>query len=227
MIWHSTSPYDLPILLVKKNDGSTKPYVDYQKLNAVTQNNAYPVPRAQDCLDAMADSGMFSTKYILLAYNQVPMAEKDIPKTEFTIRYGLFEFTYMPFNLMTAPAACQQLMKLTLSGLQWSLCLIYLGDVIVFSKDFNEQVDNLDTVLTETASAGLKLKARKCMFFTTKVSSLGHNLMNEGIFPHLENVAYIVSWPVPKTVCDVRGILGFEVIIVILSDTSVTGCGHM
>ena len=74
---------------------------------------------------------------------------------------------------MTAPATYQQLMELALSGLQWSLCLIYLDDVIVFSEDFDEQVDCLDQVLTRIGSVGLKLKPSKCVFFVTKVSFLG------------------------------------------------------
>ena len=208
VIWPSTSPWALANLLVKKKDGSTRPCVDYHRLNAVTRNDAYPVPRAQDCLDSMAGSGMFSTIDILSAYNQVPVAEEDIPKTAFSTKYGLFEFTTMPFGLMTAPATYQRLMELTLSGLQWSLCLIYLDDVIVFSEDFDEQVDRLDQVLTHIGSASLKLKPSKCVFFATKVSFLGHNLSKEGILPDPENMAKILNWPVPKTVRDVRGILG-------------------
>ena len=208
VIWPSTSPWASPILLVKKKDGSTKPCVDYRRLNAVTHNDAYPVPRAQDCLDSMAGSGMFSTVDILSAYNQVPVAEEDIPKTAFSTKYGLFDFTTMPFGLMTAPATYQQLMELALSGLQWSLCLVYLDDVIVFSEDFDEQVDCLDQVLTRIGSAGLKLKPSKCVFFATKLSFLGHNLSKEGILPDPENVAKILNWPVPKTVQYVRGILG-------------------
>ena len=159
----STSPWALPILLVKKKDGSTRPCVDYRRLNAVTRNDAYPVPWAQECLDSMAGSGMFSTMDILSAHNQVPVAEEDIPKTAFSTKYGLFEFTTMPFGLMTSPATYQQLMELALSGLQWSLCLIYLDDVIVFSADFDEQVDHLDQVLTCIGAVGLKLKPSKCV----------------------------------------------------------------
>ena len=83
--------------------------MDYQKFNAITYNDVYPVSREQGCLDATAGSRMFFTMVVLSTYNHLPMAEKDIPKTEFTIKYGLFEFTTMPFGLMTAPTTHQWL----------------------------------------------------------------------------------------------------------------------
>ena len=119
-----------------------------QQLNKVTKDVAYPIPRTQGCLNAMAGATMFSTMDITLAYNQVPVAEKDIPKTAFVIKYGLYEFTKMPFGLSTAPQTYEHLMEFTLYGLHWSLCLIYLDDVIVFSHDFDEHKDRLDKVLT-------------------------------------------------------------------------------
>ena len=102
--------------------------------------------------------------------------EKDVPKAAFTTKYGLFDFTAVPVWLMMVPATCLWLVELAMSGLKWSLFLIYLDDVIVFSTDFDEQVDHLDKVLTHIGAAGLKLKSSKCVFFLLKVSSLGHNL---------------------------------------------------
>ena len=123
----------------------------------------------------MSGATMFSTMDIISGYNQVPIAEKVIPKTAFVTKYGLCEFTKMPFfGLSTAPQMYECLMELTLSGLQWSLCLNYLDDVIVFSHDFEEQIDRLDKVLTHIGGAGLKLKPSKCVFLGSKVSFLGH-----------------------------------------------------
>ena len=85
---------------------------------------------------------------ITYVYNQVPIVEQAIPKTAFVTKYGLHEFTKIPFGLSTAPHTYEHLMELTLSGLQWSLCLIYLDDATVFSHDFEEQIDILDKVLT-------------------------------------------------------------------------------
>ena len=114
----------------------------------VTKDVAYPIPSTQDCLGVMSGATMFSTMDITSAYNQVPIAEKDIPKTAFVTKYGLYEFTKMHFGLSTAVQTHEHIMELTLSGLQWSLCLIYLDDVIVFSHGFEEQIDRLDKVLT-------------------------------------------------------------------------------
>ena len=80
----------------------------------------------------------------------------------------------MLFGLSTVPQTYECFMVFTLSGLQLSLCLIYLDDVIVFSHDFGEQIDRLDKVLTQIGGAGLKLKPDKCVVFAPKVSFLGH-----------------------------------------------------
>ena len=139
----------------------------------MTKNDAYPVLRAQDCLNAMVGSKTFSTMDILSTYNQEPMAEKDIPKMAFTTKYGLFELTTMPFGLITMQATYQWLMELALSGLQWSLHLIISDDIIVFSRDFDMQVDWLDKVLTSCQSASLKLKGSQYVLFSMRVQYPG------------------------------------------------------
>ena len=94
-------------------------------------------------------------------------------------------------------------MELTLSGLQWSLCLIYLDDVIVFFHDFKEQIDRLDKVLTQIGGAGLMLKPSKCVFFAPKVSFLGYIVSKDGISPDPDNITKVVNWPTPKNFHDV------------------------
>ena len=208
VICPSTSPWSSPIVLVWKKSGQVWPCIDYQQLNKVTKDVAYPIPRTQDCLDAMIGATMFLTMDITLAYNQVLVAEKDIPKTAFVTKYGLYEFTKMPFGLSIAPQTYECLMELTLSGLQWSLCLIYLDDVIVFFHDFDEHIDRLDKVLSWIGAAGLKLKPNKCIFFAPKVSFLGHIVSQDGVSPDPDNIAKIANWPTPKNIWEVHGILG-------------------
>ena len=204
----STSPWASPIVLVRKKDGSVRPCVDYRRVNAVTRKDAFPLPRTQDCLDALSGSIWFSSMDITSAYNQVPVAEKDIPKTAFVTRSGLYEFTTMPFGLCNAPATFERVMELALSGLQWTSCLIYLDDVIVFGSSFDEHMSRLRLVLERIKLAGLKLKPSKCHFFQDEVVFLGHVISKDGILPNPDNVAKIVNWPVPETVSHVRTILG-------------------
>ena len=95
----------------------------------------------------MVGIGILSTMDILSTYNQVPVVEKDIPKTAFTTKYGLFKFTTMPFELMITLNTYQWLIKLALSDLQWSLCLIYLHDIIVSLPMEAEPWENLKKII--------------------------------------------------------------------------------
>ena len=164
----STSPWASPLVFVRKKNGQVRPCVDYRKLNAITTKDAFPLPRTQDCFDAVADATLFSSMDITAAYNQIPVRESDIPKTAFVTKYGLFEFTTMPFGLCNAPATFQRVMELALAGLQWKTCLVYLDDVLVFSKTFEEHIQRLSDVLKRIRQAHLKLKPSKCHFSKMK-----------------------------------------------------------
>ena len=91
--------------------------VDYRKLNDVTRKDAYPLPRITECLDTLAGSKWFCCLDLASGYWQVPMAEKDKPKTAFTVGGGLYQFRVLPFGLCNAPATFERLMELVLSGL--------------------------------------------------------------------------------------------------------------
>lgn len=204
----STSPWAAPLVLVRKPDGSARVTVDFRELNRVTRDNAYPLPRTEDCLDALSGACVFSVGDGLSAYHQVPMKESDIPKTAFVTKFGLFEHTTMPMGLKCAPATFQRLMELALSGLVWQTCLIYLDDCIVFGKSFDEQLVRLEEVLQRFQKAGLKLKPSKCNFFQREVRFLGHLVSAEGIQPDPANVQKIKDWPKPRCVTDIRVVLG-------------------
>ena len=195
--------------MVRKKSGDVCPCVDFQRLNSLTLNsNALPIPRIEDSINALAGSTVYSVTDFLSAYCQVPMAEKDIPKTAFCSKYGLHEFLFLPFGLTGSQATYQRLMELVLAGLQWSICLIYLDDVIIFGCNFEENIEHLDVVLTWFGAAGLKLKPAKCLFFSDRVTFLGHVITKEGILPDPDNLAKIANWPVPRNVREVRGIIG-------------------
>ena len=208
VIRESSSPWASPIVLVRKKNGKIRPCVDYRRVNSLTQKDAYPIPRTQECLDAMAGSIIFSTLDMTSSYFQIPIKEEDIHKTAFVTRQGLYEFTTMPFGLTNAPATFQRLMELVCRGLQWSCCLIYLDDILVFGKTPEEHAERLQVVLGRVHRAGLKLKPEKCELFQEKVQFLGHIVSAAGIQPDPTNTSKIRQWPEPRTVTEVRQFLG-------------------
>lgn len=114
----------------------------------------------------------------------------------------------MPFGLTNAPMTFQRLMETALSQLQWTSCLIYLDDVVIFGKTFEEHIDRLRKVLSRIRSAGLKLKPSKCHLLKDEVVFLGHVVSEKGVLPNPDNIAKIVSWPTPRSVCDTRTVFG-------------------
>ena len=124
--------------------------------------DGFPLPRIQDCLDAVAGSELFSTFDLTSGYFQIPLVEEDIPKSAFVCKYGHYEMTRMPFGLNNATSTFQRTMEMALSGLQWITCLIYIDDIIVFGKNFEEHMSRVEEVFERIKAAGLKLKPQKC-----------------------------------------------------------------
>ncbi len=208
LIQPSKSPWGAALVFVRKKDGSVRTCTDYRGLNSVTVKDAFPLPRTEDCLDAVAGAKVFSTMDITSAYNQVPIRKEDIPKSAFVTKYGLFECSTMCFGMCNAPSTYQRLMEIVLAGLQWQICLIYLDDVIIFSDDFETHVGRIQEVLERMREANLKLKPKKCSLFKSEVKFLGHVLSEEGVLPDPDNVKRLAEWPTPRRVKDVRAFLG-------------------
>jgi hypothetical protein len=106
-VWYirpSSSPWGAPVLFVQKKDGSQRMCVDYRSLNDVTVKNKYLLPRIEDLFDRMRGARVFSKIELRLGYHQMKIRPSDIPKTDFSTRYGLYEFTVMSFGLTNAPA---------------------------------------------------------------------------------------------------------------------------
>lgn len=121
IIQESTSPWASPLVYVKKRDGTTRPCIDYRKLNSVTEKDAYPLPNINECLESLGGSVYFSCLDILSAYYQIEVDEADRQKTAFTTKFGLFEYLVMPFRLCNAPSTFQRCMELVMRGLQWEI----------------------------------------------------------------------------------------------------------
>ena len=209
-IWKSNSTWASAVVLVRKKDGSLRFCIDLRKLNVRMVKDAYSLPRIEDSLDSLNSSCIFTSIDLKAGYWQVEMDPQSIPLTAFTVGpLGFYECVKMPFGLTNAPATFQRLMETCLGDLHLNWCIIYLDDVVIFSKSPEEHIEWLDAVLTKIEDAGLKLKPSKCEFFKCRIAYLGHIVSDKGIETDPKKIEAILKWPVPKTVHDNRSFLGF------------------
>ena len=209
-IRRSNSPWASPVVLVRKKDGSLRFCIDLRKLNARTIKDAYSIPHIEDALDSLNGACIFTSLDLKSGYWQVELDEESIPLTAFTVGpLGFYECVRMPFGLTNAPAMFQRLMESCLGDLHLSWCIIYLDDIIIFSKNPDDHITRLKGVFEKLAEAGLKLKPSKCEFFKARLKYLGHVVSPQGIATDPAKIEAILKWPRPKTVTDVRSFTGF------------------
>ena len=107
----STSPWAAPVLFVEKKDGTKRMRIDYRALNEVTIKTKYLLPRIEDLFDQLRGASVFSKIDLRSGYHQLRIRPSDVPKTTFTTKYGLYEFTVILFGLTNAPAFFMYLMN--------------------------------------------------------------------------------------------------------------------
>lgn len=203
LIRPSNSPWASPVLMIRKPDGGICFCIDYRKLN-----DCYPMPLIDDILDVLGGAQIFSTMDIASGYWNVPMDEGSVAKTAFTCKFGLYEWLVMPFGLCNAVPAFERLMETVLVDLKWRVCLVYLDDCVIFSKDFPTHLVRVRQVLTRFREAGFKLKMKKCHWGRSQVAFLGHIVTPAGILPSPEKVKAVMNIRPPRDLHEIRSFLG-------------------
>jgi hypothetical protein len=208
IIRESTSSWASPIVVVKKKNGNLRFCIDYRKLNSYTEQDKYPLPLISDIFDSLEGARWFSSLDLASGYWQMEVAEEDKKKTAFISKHGLYEFNRMPFGLTNAPASFQRLMNKVLSKEIGRFVVVYLDDINIYSKSFEEHLEHLEIVFKRLRQAGLKLGKDKCSFVKTQLEFLGHIVGRDGLQPDPKKVEKVRDWPTPKTIKDVRSFLG-------------------
>jgi hypothetical protein len=204
----SSSPWGCTALFVKKKDGCLRLCVDYRPLNAVTIKNKYPLPRIDVLFDQLAGAKVFSKIDLRSGYHQIKIRPCDIPKTAFSTRYGLYEYLVMSFGLTNAPAYFMYLMNSVFMTELDKFVVVFIDDILVYSKNEEEHAEHLRTVLQRLRDHKLYAKFSKCKFWLDSVKFLGHTISNEGISVDPCKVQEVMEWRPPKSVHQIRSFLG-------------------
>lgn len=204
----SRSPYNSPLVLVVKRDGGCRICLDFRGLNAQIPDDRHPIPSIQTILNQLGKSRIFSCLDLRQGYHQIPLTEDSCKKTAFATPDGQMEFLVLPMGLKDAAQTFQRVMNQVLSGLVGRISYVYLDDIVVTGRNFEEHVHNLDEVLDRLDKANLSLKLEKCSFFQDKVDYLGHVVSAEGVRPQPQKVAAMRQFPLPQTLRELQQFLG-------------------
>ena len=211
LIKPSNSEYHSPVVLVKKKQsGQWRFCCDYRLLNKQTIPMSFPLPRLECVFDTLGESqaNIFSSLDLYSGFHQIEMDEETRHKSAFITRNGVYEWLRLPFGLRNSPVSFQMIMTQVLRGLNWKFVLVYVDDILIFSKTFEEHLRHLEQVFNRLRDANLTLKPTKCEFAVKEVKYLGHILSKHGVQVDPSKTDAVSSFPVPKNQKQVKSFLG-------------------
>lgn len=203
----SDSPWASPAILVRQK-GKDRFCVDYRKINAVLKSDQYPIPRVDDILSQFSGMSYYTTFDANKGFHQVEVDEKDREKTAFRTHAGLHQFKRMPFGLKTGPSVFQRLTDKILGRYKWQIALVYIDDIIIYSKNFQQHAKDVDTILQLVIKSGITLSPKKGYVAHHSIQALGHRVSNLGIGTLEETVRAVTEYPAPHNVKSLQRFLG-------------------
>ncbi len=198
-----------PVLFTPKPDGTLRLCVDYRGLNSMTTKNRYPLSSIDEILDCLIGARVFTKVDVKNAYYNLWIREGDEWKTAFRTQYGIFEYLVMPFGLTNTPASFQSYVNRVLRPYLDITVIVYLDDVLAFSRNLSQHEKHVREVLKAPFKAGLYTKLSKCIFSVTHIPFLGFILIDKGVEMEEDRISTILNWPEPESVREVQSFLGF------------------
>ena len=206
----TTSPYSSPIVLAQRKNKWPRFCVDYQWLNAITEDYPQPIPNIPDALKDLGSAKIFSTLDLKSGYWQIPMESSSKKYMAFaTLSGGSYQFRVMPFGLEGAPGTFQRLMSQeVLTGYIGKFCIVYLDDIIIYSRNIEDHLHHLALVLERLHIHHLTASLEKYQFGMERLEYLGHIVTTDGKEANPEYVKAIIEAPTPKTKRQLQSFLG-------------------
>jgi len=197
------------IFFAKQANGKLRIVVDYRGLNAITIKDKYPLPLMTTLMEQVGTSQVFSKLDLKLRFNLLRIAEGDEWKTAFKTRYGLYEYTLMPFRLTNAPSVFQRHLNNILSEKMDLGVVIYIDDILIYTQTEEEHVELVRWVLKKVSENGLSVNIDKCIFQVPEVEFVGFQIGTPGVQMSQKKVKDILNWPAPRSVREVQKCIGF------------------
>ena len=205
----SSSPLGAGFFFVDKKDGGLRPCIDYRGLNDITVKNKYPLPLISSTLEPLTHARVFTKLDLRNAYHLVRIRDGDEWKTAFNTHLGHFEYLVMPFGLSNAPAVFQALVNDVLRDMLNIFVVVYLDDILIFSRSVEEHHQHVRLVLQRLLENRLFVKAEKCVFHSDSVTYLGNVVEAGQMRADPAKVKAVEEWPRPTNRTQLRRFLGF------------------
>lgn len=182
---------------------------DWRDLNKITVKNKACLPNIDDLFDTVQGSTYFTKLDLRSGYNQIRIQKNDVEKTAINTPLGHYQFRVMGFGLTNAPATFQTLMNNILRPYLRDFVVVFLDDILIFSRSWSKHLNHVRTVLDVLRENKLFCKSSKCEFGAEEVLFLGHRIDGSHISPDPKKVNAVRTWPSPSNVTEVRQFLGF------------------
>jgi hypothetical protein len=196
VIHPSTLAFSVPVLLVKKSDGSWRFCIDYCTINNYNIKDKFPI-LVVELLEELYGTLFFTKLDLHSSYHQVWMHAANIHKTLFRTHEGMFQFLVMPFNLTNTPTTFQALMNEVLRPFLRNFVLVYFDDILIFSSSWSEHLHHICLVFAKLREHQLFVKRSKCSFGKRSVAYLGHVILVAVVAMDEHKVQAVMDWPVP------------------------------
>lgn len=201
--------YCSPALIVIQK-GRPRLVIDYRKINSMCEKDVYPLPRQDEIFPRLQDCEYISLLDFKKAFYQFGLHEDDMSKTTFATRHGgAKRLTRSIMGYLNSPAFCQRIMDRLIKRYRWSSILIYIDDLVIFTRTWEEHLDRLNWVLNEIAKIGLTLDPDKAYIGFKSIDLLGHVVNRFGLATQEKKVKAMMSLPKPENLHDLRSMLGY------------------
>jgi transposase InsO family protein len=206
VIRRSRSSYASPVVIVRKPDGSNRVCIDYRKLNRITQFDPEPMVSISELFHKLGHAKYFSKVDLSKGYWQIPVTERDIPKTAFVTPDGTYEFLKMPFGMMNSGATLMRAIRKMIDGM--SCVANYVDDILVYTDDLKSHLEILNELFLRMKAAGFTARPSKCLIASSQVEFVGHMLLPGLTTPQESNLIKVREAGRPKTKKEIRSFLG-------------------